>query len=134
MSDWNTSIIEEFRANEGRVGGVFKNVPLLLLHNTGAKSGAPRVNPLAYQQLDNGVAVFASKGGAPSNPAWYHNVIAHPDTTIEIGIETRNTRARIAEGEERDAIWERQKQAVPTFAEYEHKTSRQIPVVVLEDR
>ena len=131
--DWNASIIEEFRANEGRVGGPFEGATLLLLHHRGARSGIERVNPLAYQDLGEGkVAVFASKGGAPTNPDWYHNVQANPDVTAEIGTKTYPARARVADGEERDRIWERQKQVMPGFADYERKTSRQIPVVVLE--
>jgi deazaflavin-dependent oxidoreductase (nitroreductase family) len=132
MPDWNTRIIEEFRSNEGRVGGPFEGHPLLLLHHRGAKSGTERVNPLALQDLGDGkVAVFASKGGAPTNPDWYHNVQANPDVEVEIGTKTYPARARVADGEERDRIWERQKQLMPGFADYERKTSRQIPVIVL---
>ena len=132
-NDWNKKIIEEFRANEGRVGGPFEGRPLLLLHHVGAKSGVERVNPLAYQPLDDGaVAVFASKGGAPTNPDWYYNLIAHPKASVEVGTDTYDVIARVAEGDERDRIWERQKQLMPGFAEYEQKTSRRIPVVVLE--
>ena len=131
--DWNTSIIEEFRANEGRVGGPFEGATLLLLHHRGAKSGVERVNPLAYQDLGEGkVAVFASKGGAPTDPDWYYNVQANPDVTVEIGTKTSPAKARVARGDERDGIWERQKQLMPGFADYERKTSRQIPVVILE--
>ena len=91
MSDWNAGIIEEFRANEGRVGGNFEGAPLLLLHTTGAKSGQERVSPVMYQDLGGGpVAVFASKAGAPDNPDWFHNVKANPDVTAEIGSETRS--------------------------------------------
>lgn len=132
-NDWNKNIIEEFRANEGRVGGRFEGRPILLLHHTGAKSGVERVNPLAYQPLDDGaVAVFASKGGAPTNPDWYYNVVANPKAKVEIGTDTLEVTARVADGEERDRIWERQKELMPGFAEYEQKTSRQIPVIVLE--
>jgi len=131
--DWNASIIEEFRANEGRVGGPFEGATLLLLHHRGAKSGVERVNPLAYQDLGEGkVAVFASKGGAPTDPDWYYNVQANPDVTVEIGTKTSPAKARVARGDERDGIWERQKQLMPGFADYERKTSRQIPVVILE--
>jgi deazaflavin-dependent oxidoreductase (nitroreductase family) len=134
MSDWNAKIIEEFRANGGKVGGDFENTPLLLLHHRGAKTGTERVNPLAYQDLGGGaVAVFASKGGAPTNPDWFHNLKANPETAIEIGTETRRVRARVADDEERDKIWERQKQLRPQFAKYEETAApRQIPVVVLE--
>jgi len=130
--DWNKKIIEEFRANGGRVGGPFEGVPLLLLHHTGAKSGQVRVNPLAYQADGDRLVVFGSKGGAPTNPDWYHNLIANPQATIEVGTESREVIARMAEGEERQRIWNRQKELVPAFADYEEKTPRQIPVVVLE--
>lgn len=131
--DWNTNIIQEFRANEGRLGGPFDGRPMLLLHHTGARTGIERVNPLAYQQLDDGaVAVFGSKGGAPTNPDWYHNVRANPKARVEIGGETFDVTARVAEGDERERIWERQKRDMPGFASYEEKTKRQIPVIILE--
>ena len=135
MSDWNTGIIEEFRANEGRVGGNFEGAPLLLLHTTGAKSGQERVHPMMYQDLgDDSVAVFASKAGAPDHPAWFHNVVANPDVTAEIGTETRSFRARTASGDERGRIWTKQKADYPGFADYETKTTREIPVVILGPR
>lgn len=131
--DWNAGIIEEFRANEGKVGGPFEGHPILLLHHKGARSGTERVNPLAYQRLDDRtVAIFASKGGAPTNPDWYYNLIANPEASVEIGTETFDVKARVAEGDERDRIWSTQKERMPGFAEYEKKTSRVIPVVVLE--
>ncbi|HEX9123177.1 MAG TPA: nitroreductase family deazaflavin-dependent oxidoreductase [Actinomycetota bacterium] len=130
-NDWNRSVIDEFRANGGRVAA-FAHQPLLLLHHRGAKTGMVRVNPLAYQEVDHGYAVFGSKGGAPTNPDWYHNLIANPEVTVEVGIQAVEVRARIAEGEERDRIWEEQKRRNPGFSEYEQKTSRRIPVVVLE--
>jgi deazaflavin-dependent oxidoreductase (nitroreductase family) len=133
--NWNESIISEFRANSGRVGGRFEGRPLLLLHHRGAKSGVERVNPLAYQALPGGaLAVFASRGGSARNPDWYHNVIANPNVTVEVGTESFEATARVAEGEERDRVWERQKRDVPGFAEYERRTPRQIPVVILEPR
>ena len=132
MSDWNSKIIEEFRANGGKVGGQFEGAPLLLLHTVGAKTGQPRVNPVMYRQLPNGYAVFASKGGAPTNPDWYHNLLAHPRVSAEIGTDTVEFVARVAEGAERDGIWTAHKAANPGFADYERKTSRQIPVVILE--
>ena len=132
-NDWNLQIIEEFRANEGRVGGRFQGRPLLLLHHQGARSGTWRVNPLAYQQLEGGnVAVFGSKGGAPRNPDWYHNLVANPKARVEVGTEAYDVTARVATGEERERIWERQKRDIPTFADYELKTKREIPVVILE--
>src|SRR3954451_11821106 len=120
MSDWNQKIIEEFRANEGRVGGNFDGRTLLLLHHTGAKSGAEYINPLAYQRLsDDSVAIFASAGGAPKSPDWYYNLLANPDVSVEIGTDTFSGRARVATGDERTPIWEQQKQDWPGFADYE---------------
>jgi deazaflavin-dependent oxidoreductase (nitroreductase family) len=132
MNDWNAGIIDEFRRNGGKVGGGFEARTLLLLHTTGAKSGAERVTPLAYQRVGDGFAVFGSKAGAPTHPAWYHNLLANPRTKIEVGSETIDVVARDTEGAERDAIWERQKRDWPGFAEYEERTSRTIPVVLLE--
>jgi|SRR5579863_1070546 deazaflavin-dependent oxidoreductase (nitroreductase family) len=132
MPDFNTQIIEEFRANEGKVGGPFEGAPLLLLHTVGAKSGQQRVNPMMYRPVAGGYAVFASKGGAPTNPDWYHNLVAHPDVAAEIGTATVKLHARVAQGAEREEIWEAHKTANPGFAEYERKTTRQIPVVILE--
>jgi deazaflavin-dependent oxidoreductase (nitroreductase family) len=132
MSDWNDKIIEEFRANGGQVGGQFAGAPLLLLHTVGARTGSPRVHPMMYQRLDGGYAVFGSKAGAPTHPDWYHNVRAHPRVRAEIGTETIDLVARVATGDERDRIWTAQKAAYPGFADYERKTRREIPVVVLE--
>jgi deazaflavin-dependent oxidoreductase (nitroreductase family) len=133
-NDWNTRLIEEFRANGGKVGGNFDGAPLLLLHTIGARSGQERVNPMMYQDLGGSVAVFASKAGAPTNPDWYHNVVAHPDVAAEIGTETRRFRARTATGDERERIWTKQKQDYPGFAGYEAGTTREIPVVILDPR
>ena len=134
-NDPNRKIIEEFRANDGIVGGVFEGMPLLLLHHTGAKSGTERVNPLAYQRLDDdSVAVFASKGGHPTNPDWFHNLVADPHVTVEIGTERHPVKARVATGEERERIWNAQKEAFPQFGEYEKKVSREIPVIVLDKK
>ena len=134
INDFNTKIIEEFRSNAGKVGGPFTGAPILLLHHTGAKSGRQRVSPLAYQQVGSNFAIFGSKGGAPSHPDWYRNLLAHPETTVEVGTETLRVIAREAEGDERSEIWERQKKLMPGFAEYEQKTTglREIPVIVLE--
>ncbi|WP_018252674.1 nitroreductase family deazaflavin-dependent oxidoreductase [Salinispora mooreana] len=132
MDDWNEKIIKEFRENGGQVGGQFAGAPLLLLHTVGAKSGQPRLNPMMYQKLDRGYAVFASKAGAPSHPDWYHNLRAHPQVKAEIGTDTLDLVARVAAGDERERIWSAQKDAFPGFAEYEAKTTREIPVVVLE--
>ena len=133
-NDWNTKVIEEFRANGGKVGQ-FGSMPLLLLHHTGAKSGKSYVNPLAYLPVGDAMAVFASKGGAPTNPDWYHNLVAHPDVQVEVdGKPAVAARARVAEGEERERIYREQVSKVPVFGEYETKTKDQrlIPVVVIE--
>lgn len=131
--DWNKAVIDEFRANGGKVGGQFAGAPLLLLHTVGARSGRARVNPLVYQDLGHGrFAVFASKAGAPTNPDWYHNLIANPRTRVELGADTFDVTARVAGGEERLRIWAAHKQRFPNFAEYERKTKREIPVVILE--
>lgn len=132
MNDFNQQIIDEFRANGGKVGGMFEGARLLLLHHEGAKTGTVRVSPLAYRPVGGNVAVFASKAGAPTNPDWYHNLRANPETTIEIGSETRSVTARVADGQERSEIWEAQKAEVSQFAEYEATTDRTIPVVILE--
>jgi len=132
VSDWNSQVIEEFRANAGQVGGQFAGAPLLLLHTVGAKSGQTRVSPVMYQKVGGGYAVFASKGGAPTNPDWYHNLLAQPRVQAEIGADTVDLVARVAGTDERERIWTAQKAAYPGFAEYEQKTTRQIPVVVLE--
>jgi deazaflavin-dependent oxidoreductase (nitroreductase family) len=134
MSDFNARIIEEFRSNEGRVGGPFEGAPMLLLHTTGARSGAERVSPVVYAEDGDRWVVFASKGGAPTNPDWFHNLRAHPDATIEVGTDTVPVVARAAEGDERERLWSRQKERMPGFADYEQKTTREIPVVVLERR
>jgi len=132
VSPWNRSIVDEFRANEGRVGGNFQGATLLLLHTVGARTGAEHVNPLMYQDLGNAVAVFATSGGAPDNPDWYHNLVANPGVTAEIGTETRRVRARTATGSERERIWTKQKSDYHGFAVYETRTDRVIPVVILE--
>ena len=133
VSDFNTKIIEEFRSNGGHVGGPFADTTVLLLHHKGAKSGVERVSPLVCQQVGQSFAVFGSKGGGPLNPAWYHNLMAHPDTTIEVGTQTITVRARIAARGEHEVIWERQKQSRPAFAQYERSAApRQIPVVILD--
>ena len=131
-NDWNQAVIDEFRANDGRVGGMFEGSPLLLLHHVGARTGLRRVAPLMYQNVPDGYAIFASKGGADANPDWYHNLVANPETAAEIGSETVPVLARIAHGEERTRIWTRQKSDYPQFEDYESKTQRTIPVVVLE--
>ena len=130
-SDFNAQIIEEFRANGGRVGGTFEGNPLLLLHHTGAKSGRSYVNPLAYQADQGRYVIFASKGGAPENPGWYYNLKANPETTIEVGDQTVPVRASEAAGEERERLFRTQAERIPVFGEYEERSGRSIPVIVL---
>ena len=134
MNDWNKRIIEEFRANDGKVGGVFAGAPLLLLHDRGAKSGAERVHPMMYRAVVEGFAVFASKAGADTNPDWFHNLRAHPHVSVEVGTQTLAVTARVLDDDERAPIWEQQKAEFPGFAEYEANTERVIPVVMLERR
>jgi len=129
--DFNERIIEEFRANEGRVGGIFDGNTLLLLHHTGARSGRSRMNPLAYQSDNGRYVVFASKAGAPTNPDWYHNLKAHPEVTIEVGTDTIDVLASEATGEERERLYRTQAERLPQFAEYAKRTERVIPVVLL---
>jgi deazaflavin-dependent oxidoreductase (nitroreductase family) len=132
-NDWNSKIIAEFRSNDGKVGGPFEGAPLLLLHTTGARTGQERVNPVMYRDLGGGhYAVFASKAGAPTNPDWFHNLVTSPRVSAEIGTTTEQFKARVAEGDERERIWTAHKQQNPGFAEYERKTTRQIPVVILD--
>ena len=132
MNDFNKSVIEEFRANSGVVGQARSTgMTLLLLHHTGAKSGAARINPLAYLEDGGRYVIFASKAGAPTNPDWYHNLKAHPNVRIEVGTDTIDAVASEATGEERDRLYDAQKARVSSFADYEQKTDRLIPVVVL---
>jgi deazaflavin-dependent oxidoreductase (nitroreductase family) len=130
--NWNAKIIDEFRASGGKVGGQFEGAPLLLLHTTGARTGQARVNPMMYRQDGDRLVVFASKAGADTNPDWYHNLRANPQVSVEVGAQTRKVTARVAEGDERHRLWEAHKLDWPGFADYESKTKRQIPVVVLE--
>jgi len=132
VNDFNRQIIEEFRANDGKVAGNFEGAPMLLLHTKGAKTGAERVNPVVYQRDGDRYVIFGSKAGADTNPDWYHNLLAHPETSVEVGSETVPVVARVAEGEERDRLWSRQKELMPGVGDYERKTSRPIPVIVLE--
>ena len=131
MNDFNAQIIEEFRANEGRVGGVFEGSTLLLLHHVGAKTGTDRINPLVYDRDGDRYVIFASKAGAPTNPDWYHNLQAHPNVAIEVGTDTIDVVAAEAAGEERDRLFRRQAERSPNFAEYQTKTDRVIPVMIL---
>ena len=134
MSDFNTQVIEEFRANEGKVSGYFEGSPMVLLTTTGAKSGEPRVAPLVYTKDGDKFVIIASKGGAPTNPDWYRNIVANPEVTLEIGTETFKAKATPTHGAERDRLFAAQAERFPGFLEYEEKTKgiRTIPVVVLD--
>lgn len=131
VNDWNAQIIAEFRANDGKVGGQFEGAPVLLLHTTGKRSGTERVNPMMYLDLDGRRYVFASKAGADTHPDWYHNLVADPTVTVEVGTETYTATATAVTGGERDRIYAEQAHRFPGFAEYAAKTSRVIPVVQL---
>lgn len=132
--DWNRRMIEEFRANKGQVGGMWEGRPLLLLTTTGAKSGQRRTNPVMYLREGDRLFIFGSKSGAPTHPAWYHNLLAHPQVTIEIGDQTYDAVAKPVTGAERDQIYARWATQYPQFGEYQEKTSRTIPVIELERR
>jgi deazaflavin-dependent oxidoreductase (nitroreductase family) len=131
-NEWNRKVIEEFRANEGRVGPPFQDSTLLLLHTTGAKSGEPRLTPLVYRPEGDNLVLVASNGGAPTSPAWYYNLQANPLAQVEVGTQTMAVTARVADDDERQKLWSAITADAPQFAEYERKTTRQIPVVVLE--
>ena len=131
MSDWNKQVIEEFRANGGKVGGHFANMTLLLLHTTGAKSGLPRINPAACTTDGDRYVVLASKAGAPSNPDWYYNLVANPEVEVEVGSERFKAVATVAEDPERTRLYDKMAGLYPVFAEYKTKTERIIPVIVL---
>ena len=130
-NDRNRLIIEEFRANKGNVGGGFSGAPLLLITTQGRKTGETRVNPLMHLPDGDRWIVFASKGGAPKSPDWYHNLVANPIVTLEVGEETFEAEATVVTGEERDLLYARQSHLFPMFAEYERRATRKIPVVAL---
>lgn len=129
--DWNTKIIEEFRANKGRVGGPFEGAPMVLLTTTGARTGRPHTTPLVPLEDGDHLYVFASMAGAPKHPAWYFNLLAHPEVTVERGTETYRAKAEVITGEQRDTLFARQAALRPPFAEYQQKTTRKIPVIEL---
>jgi deazaflavin-dependent oxidoreductase (nitroreductase family) len=132
MNDWNSQVIETFRANGGKVDGPFKGATLLLLTTTGAKSGQKRTSPLMYLTDSDRMIIFASKAGAPTNPDWYHNLLAHPHATIEVGTETFDVTATVITGEERDRLYSLQAERFSRFADYEAKSPRKIPVIALQ--
>ncbi len=131
-SDFNQQVIAEFRANSGKVGGQFTNIPLLLLTSTGAKSREPRTSPLGYASDDGRIILIASYNGAPNHPAWYHNHVAHPEATVEVGSERFRVRAMTIEGEEREQLWNRLAEHYSFIVEHQRRTGRQIPLVALE--
>jgi deazaflavin-dependent oxidoreductase (nitroreductase family) len=129
--DFNRQLIGEFRANEGKVGGMFAGAPMLLLTTTGAKSGRTHVVPLVYTVDDGRMVVMGSKGGASTHPDWYYNVRANPEVTVEVGTDAFAARATVAEGVERQRLFDQMAAQMPGFAEYQRNTTRQIPVIVL---
>ncbi|MBX0328964.1 nitroreductase family deazaflavin-dependent oxidoreductase [Oscillochloris sp. ZM17-4] len=131
-NDFNQAIIAEFRANGGNVGGQFAGAPMLLLNTVGARSGQPRTSPLVYNTDGERIVIIASKGGAPSNPDWYYNLLANPEVTVEVGAEQFVARASFPEGAERDRLFDQMAAKMPFFAEYQRNTERVIPVVVIE--
>ncbi len=133
-NDWNRPTIEAFRANGGKVGGIWEGRPLLLLTTTGARSGRRRTRPLMYLRDDDRLLVFASTGGAPTNPDWYYNLLAHPEVTVEVGNETYDAIATPVTGEERDRLYARWAEMYPQYGEYQSNTTRQIPVIALHRR
>ena len=132
LDDFNAKVIAEFRANGGKVGGMFEGAPMVILHTTGAKSGRPHVSPLVYFPFEGQRYIMASKGGAPTHPAWYHNLVANPEVTIEIGDGTETATARVLGPDERAPVWSAVVAAMPNFGEYERSTTRTIPVVALD--
>ena len=131
LNDFNQQVISEFRANQGKVGGQLANMPVLLLTMTGAKSGRALTRPLVYTTDGDRLVVLASFAGGPKNPPWYHNLIANPEATVELGSDRFRVRAAVTAGEERQRLFNCQAAQMPIFAEYQQKTSRQIPVLVL---
>ncbi len=129
--DRNKAIIDEFRANAGKVGGRFAGGTLLILHSTGAKTGLERINPVAYVRDGRRYVIIASKGGAPTNPGWYYNLLAHPQVTVEVGTQTFRVRAAVTQEPERTRLYDKMVEIFPFFDEYRHRTTRQIPVFVL---
>ncbi len=129
--NWNEKIIDEFRANGGKVGGPFEGRTLLLLHTKGAKSGKERVNPVAYVRDGERFVVIASKGGAPNHPDWYYNLVAHPNVTVEVGTEKYQVRAAVTKEPERSRLYDKMVGMMSSFDDYRHRTTRVIPVFIL---
>jgi deazaflavin-dependent oxidoreductase (nitroreductase family) len=134
MNDFNRSIIDEFRANGGEVGGPFAGSPMLLLTTTGAKSGQARTVPTVYLPDGDRFVVFASKAGAPTNPDWYHNLVANPAVSVEVGSDRFDADAVVLTSDERDRLFAKQAERYPNFKAYQENTTRVIPVVALQPR
>jgi len=132
MEDFNASVIEEFRKNQGKVGGPFAGMELMLVTTKGAKSGKEIIFPVVYTKDENNYVIVASKGGAPTNPAWYYNLVAHPEVTVEVGTEKFQARATNVTGQERERLFDQHAKQYPNFNEYKEKTTRVIPVFLLE--
>jgi deazaflavin-dependent oxidoreductase (nitroreductase family) len=132
MNEFNERVIKEFRVNGGKVGTPFANAPMILVTHTGAKTGKSYTTPLVYSRDGDRIVVIASKAGAPNNPSWYHNLVAHPTATLEIGTESFKAKARVATGDERERLFNQQAAQMAVFNEYRAKTTRKIPVIVFE--
>jgi deazaflavin-dependent oxidoreductase (nitroreductase family) len=132
VHDWNKGIIEEFRANQGKVGGRFAGAPVILLTHTGARTGKVRTNPLVCLPDGDRYYVFASKGGAPTHPDWYYNLVANPKASVEFGTEKFDVEAEVITGDERDRIFQKQSARIPAFADYQRGNKRTIPVIALK--
>jgi len=132
FATFNRNLIDHFRANAGEIKeGIFKGAPILLLTTKGAKSGTTYTTPLVYTRDGDRLVIIASKGGAPTNPAWYHNLVANPAVTLEVGPDRYEATATVAQGAERDRLFDAQATLMPNFAQYQRNTTRRIPVVVL---
>ena len=132
MKQFNEGVIKDFRSNGGKVGGQMENIPLVLVTMTGAKSGRTITLPLAYSTDGKRIVVIASYAGAPHNPSWYHNLVAHPVVTVELGKEKYQAKATVTAGAERDRLFKQQADLLPIFNDYQKKTTRRIPVIVLD--
>ena len=132
MNEFNRTVIDEFREKHGKVSGAFEGAPMILVTHTGAKSGKSYTNPLVYTRDGDSYVIIASKAGAPDDPQWFRNIVAHPEVTVEVGTEKFGARARVASGDERARLYRAQADLMPNFDEYAQSTTREIPVVVLD--
>jgi deazaflavin-dependent oxidoreductase (nitroreductase family) len=131
LDEFNRGVVEEFRANGGKVGGPFEGGNLLLLHTTGAKSGRPRLSPLAYLTIDGKMLIIGSYAGAPKDPAWVHNLRAKPQAHVEVGTESYDVTVRELPDDEREAAYPKVTEIAPVFADYQANTTRAIPLFEL---